>query len=269
MAYTIALINMKGGVSKTTIAVNLAWYAAYRRNEKVLVVDLDPQFNASQILLGNRTYEQLIKKQHPTVREVFETPPGKSGNVIVTAREWTDKSKIDLLPSSLELAWTLKNPFGKEQRLAKFLGKVKPEYNWIFIDCAPTESMLTMAAYLGSDSLLVPVKPEFLSTIGLPLLVRSFNDFKQDYGDHPLNLAGIVFNSASKYRGEYERSTKYVRAVAAENGWYVFTKELEFSDSYAKGAREGKPIFRTSYAREAKKVNFEAFAREFFDRVGT
>jgi chromosome partitioning protein len=78
-----------------------------------------------------------------------------------------------LIPSRLELSRTLKNPHGKERRLAKALSQVQNNYDLIIIDCAPTESVLTDAAYFASRYILVPIKPEFMATIGLPLLARS------------------------------------------------------------------------------------------------
>ncbi len=87
-------------------------------------------------------------------------------------------STLDLIPSRLELASSLKNPTGKERRLAKEIAKISDDYDLIIIDCAPTESILTEAAYFASRYALVPVKPEFMATIGLPLLARSIEEFK-------------------------------------------------------------------------------------------
>ena len=102
--------------------------------------------------------------------------------------------KLDLIVSRLELSHTLKNPTGKERRLAKALAKIADKYELILIDCAPTESILTDAAYHASRYALVPVKPEFLATIGLPLLARSIQEFNFENGDHALDICGIVFN---------------------------------------------------------------------------
>ncbi len=280
MATKISLINMKGGVGKSTLAVNLAWhYAAYGDwHKKVLVVDLDPQFNASQYLLGVSDYETILKSNNPTVWDVFEqgttTPLGKSAlsddhAPIHKHRRFRDGGKIDLIPSRLELAFSLKNPGGqKERHLSRLLKVVEPEYDLILIDCAPTESVLTTAAYLSSDWLLVPVKPEYLSTIGLPLLVNSMDDFKAQYENKKLKLAGVVFNAASDYLPEEALAKDTVRRIAKKNGWYVFSREIEYSRSYPKGAREGQPIFRTSYSRWSKVHNFEYFADELAKRVG-
>jgi len=174
---------------------------------------------------------------------------------------------IDLIPSRLELAWTLKNPHGKEHLLRDFLEEVADSYDLILIDSAPTESMLTIAVYLASDYLLVPVRPDFLSTIGLPLLVRSLDEFRGLHKkETPPEIAGILFNHASN-KVEHDRSRRFVKKVAADRGWYVFKNELGFSDSYPAGARAGTPIFLTDYARRRRKVEFRSVAEEFVERV--
>jgi len=285
MAVKISLINMKGGVGKSTLTVNLAWhFAGYLEwSKRVLVVDLDPQFNASQYLLGVSEYEKILNSKKPTIWNIFEqgtnTPGAKSSalkasDVILTHRTFTNGGSptggcIHLIPSQLELAYSLKNPGqNKERRLAKLLSEVEDQYDLILIDCAPTESVLTTAAYLSSDWLLVPVKPEYLSTIGLPLLVNSMQEFKSEYDESKLERAGGVFNAASNYFPEEALAKRTVKEIAKKNGWYVFTSGVSYSRSYPKGAREGQPIFRTSYRRWSQVKTFQQFAEEFAKRVG-
>lgn len=279
MATKVSLINMKGGVGKSTLTVNLAWhFAAYRDwDKKVLVVDLDPQFNSSQYLLGVSEYEAILNANKPTVWDIFEqgtrTPSGKASiddprSAIHKYQSFSDGSCIHLIPSRLELALSLKNPGHKERHLSRLIKEIESDYDLIFIDCAPTESVLTIAAYLSSDWLLVPVKPEYLSTIGLPLLVNSMQDFKEEYENSGLQLAGVVFNAASDYLPEEALAKDTVRKIAKKNKWHVFESEVDYSRSYPKGAREGKPIFRTSYSRWNKVANFERFANEFAGRIG-
>jgi chromosome partitioning protein len=280
MAKTVALINMKGGVGKSTIAVNLAWQLSgiQGQDNNVLVVDLDPQFNASQYLLGAQGYsEKIVEPKHATIWDVLEqqTRTPRSGtprvlnpeDAIVTVREWPE-NRLDLLPSTLELAWSLKQPAQKEWLLAKFLKKVNEKYNLIIIDCAPTESLLTTGAYIASDYVIVPVKPEYLSTIGLPLLARSLDDFHQQYDDQKVEMLGIVFNHATQYEPEEAISKREVRSEADRFGWDIFKSEISYSRSYPKGAREGQPIFHTSYAQAKQKIKFSAFAYEFANKLG-
>lgn len=281
MAKVISLINMKGGVGKSTLAVNLAWHlAGYTTwSKNVLLVDLDPQFNASQYVLGvNRYSKQVMAVNRPTVWDIFEqvthTPTGgtpkmvKPDQAIMNLATYTTGNRLDLLPSRLELAWSLKNPAGKERMLEKFLAKVQDKYDVIIVDCAPTESVLTTASYMASDYVLVPVKPEYLSTIGLPLLARSLQEFHTQNDDYNVDMAGIVFNHASDYAPEESTSKAEVRAMAANLGWHVFNSEIRYSRSYPKGAREGRPIFRTSKARGKAKTRFHVFTQELVAKVG-
>jgi chromosome partitioning protein len=273
----VSIVNMKGGVGKSTLTANLGWFCAYKKDLRVLLVDLDPQFNLSQYVLGTDGYTAHLEDEKGTALHLFEqlTPKAVSGkersqiepkDIIASVKAWTDGSRIDLVPSSLELAWTLKNPHQKEHLLAHFLDEVRSSYDLILIDCPPTESMLTTAAYLASDSVLVPVKPEFLSTIGLPLVVKSLEEFERVYKTGGLQVLGIVFNAASD-KLEHDRSRTYVRKVADEYGWYIFENEVSYSDSYPKGSRIGSPIFLTSYARTNKIADFYGVADEFMARI--
>jgi chromosome partitioning protein len=274
---TVALMNMKGGVGKSTLTANLGWYGAYYLDLRVLLVDLDPQFNLSQYVLGTAGYEEHVDKKKKTVLDIFEqaTPlePAsdehsgelRSEEVIAHVRNWTDGGVLDLLPSSLRLSVTLKNLSSKERLLEYFLDEIRGAYDLILIDCAPTESMLTTAAYYASDSVLIPVKPEFLSTIGLPLVVKSLEDFALTHRKE-VDVLGIVFN-ASAPKLEDDRSRSYVKKVAKEHGWTVFRNAISQSDSYPKGSRFGTPIFLTDYARSSKISDFEAVADEFFGKL--
>ncbi len=276
-AVVVAVVNMKGGVGKSTVTANLGWHSAYNRDKKVLLVDLDPQFNLSQYALGSERYQDLLKKKTPTVYDIFEQTssaphvrdtPADLQNAICQVKAWTDGSRLDLVPSRLDLAWSLKNSYGKEKHLANFLRHQRKTYDLILLDCPPTQSMLTDAAYQSSDFVLIPVKPEFLSTIGLPLLVKSLDDFKLQHPDSLIQIAGILFNAMSEDKPEHQRSKADVIGLAKRNHWHVFANEISYSDSYPKGSREGKPIFLTGYARANKVNEFEALADEFSQRIG-
>jgi len=281
MAVKVAMINMKGGVGKSTLTVNLAWHIAMKTNNshKVLVVDLDPQFNTSQYMLGINKYEKIIKNDTPTIWNIFEqltNVPGKKSvgaidpkSVIQNVLKFSnDPGKIDLIPSRLELAYSVKNPTNKEYLLSKLISKIESEYDLILFDCPPTESLLTTAAYHSSDYIVVPVKPEFLSSIGLPLLARSLEEYKSQNEDSRLSIAGIVFNYTSEYSPEENLAKKEVKSIASDNGWPLYNSYVPYSRSFPKGAREGQPIFRTTYARTNPAKKFESFAREFAKSVG-
>lgn len=280
MAVKVALINMKGGVGKSTLTANLAWqFACYAKwAKKVLVIDLDPQFNSSQYLLGPKIYQNLIDNGNRTVWDVMEqgtTSPsgGKSpmiqpADVICNVATFPTGGRIDLIPSRLELAWSLRNPAQKERKLANLVKKVEDNYDLVLVDCAPTESMLTTAAYFTCGHALVPVVPEYLSSIGLPLLTKSIAEFEEQNDGEKVKIVGIVFNSSQNYVPEEQKAKDEVKKFAKKEGFPIFSSEVSYSRSYAKGAREGKPIFWTSYARTNVANQFHNFAMEFAKKVG-
>src|SRR5262249_1401189 len=145
------------------------------------------------------------------------------GDVVVKQAGYWRNSTLDLIPSRLELSRTAKYLPGNERRLAKALAQVRDEYDLVIIDCAPTESVLTDVAYFASRNLIVPIKREFMATIGLPLLARSLQDFTLDNEDHEVEIAGLVFNHSSSYSAgpEGQQSIRDVTAVANEHGWHI------------------------------------------------
>lgn len=279
MAVCVSLINMKGGVGKTTLASQIAWYAVRQLDQKVLLIDLDPQSNASQSVMSPHTYVTYLDGGGLTVADVFEqfTPTGTASGspkkldpakVVYNRVTYPDGSLLHLVPSRLELSWTLRNPTGKETLLARFVAKVEENYDLIIIDCSPTDSILTDAAYHCSRYILVPIRAEFLASIGFPLLNRSISAFRMRHEDKVIEVCGLVFNDFN--RGNEKRENKLARKdvkdKAAEYGWYVFKNDIPHSDSYFRSAREGMPIDSTKGAHDRVKNEFAAFAGEFFLR---
>ena len=279
MATVVSLINMKGGVGKTTLAMQLA-HTADSMDLRTLAVDLDPQSNLSQALMGPRTYVQHLEAKKPTVVQIFDEyvpTNSRSGSprlldindVLVKETGYWANSSLDLIPSRLQLSRTLKNPTGKERQLAKALAQVRKKYDLIIIDCAPTKSVLTDAAYFASRYIIVPIKPEFMATIGLPLLARSLQEFRLENEDHLIEIAGLVFNHSSSYSAgpEGQRSIEDVTNEAETHGWHIFENRVRYSASYAKSAREQAPLSRTSYARSNVIQDFHRLAAEVFERL--
>jgi len=258
MAKKVAVINMKGGVGKSTLSVNLSWHFFAMPNwaKRVLLIDLDPQFNSSQYVLGMERYHREVYQQSSTIWDIFEQATrapglrarGRDLRSCVHRVETRDDAYLDIIPSQLELSNTLKNPTAKEQLLSNFVASIEDMYDLVIVDCAPTESVLTSAAYLTCDFVLVPVKPEFLCTIGLPLIQQSMSDFSAIYRKS-LSVAGICFNGCSGSNREEMTAKSEVRKFAKEARWKVFSEEVPFSRSFPRGAREGRPIFSTGYSR--------------------
>ena len=280
MATTVSLINMKGGVGKTTVASQLA-HAADRADFRVLAIDLDPQSNLSQSMMGPQGYVKHLRKNRPTIAQVFDDyipaggvygsprPINLDEVIIKRAGYWTNSS-LDLIPSRLELSRTLKNPTGKERRLAKALARISDRYDLVLIDCAPTESILTDAAYFASRYVIVPVRPEFMATIGLPLLARSIEEFQIENDDHEIEIAGLVFNHATYQSDgrEARKSIAEVQNAAREYGWHVFENQIRYSASYPRAAREGTPLADTGDARGFVIEEFEDIKNEIFHKLG-
>ena len=271
---------MKGGVGKTTLAMQMAM-AADQANLKVLAVDLDPQSNLSQAILGAKRYVKHLDANKPTVLQIFEgySPPSAEvpspspvtiEDVILKNVGPYDESTLDLIPSRLELCQTLRNPTGKERRLAKALAKVASKYHIIIIDCAPTDSILTDAAYFASRYILIPIKPEFMATIGLPLIARSLENFKSENEEHEIDICGIAFNHSSSYSAgqETKQSVSEVTQFAKSRKWHVYSTHMTYSTSYAKAARENTAIGLTSYVRVGTAASFGALKDEFFASIG-
>jgi chromosome partitioning protein len=281
MAVCVSMINMKGGVGKTTLATQIAWYATMDLDKKVLLIDLDPQANASQSVMSPQKYVDYLTNNGLTVADIFEqfTPTGTASGspkkldaqeVIFNRATYKDGSLLDIVPSRLELSWTLRNPTGKETLLARFVANVENHYDLIIIDCSPTDSILTDAAYHCSRYILVPIRAEFLASIGFPLLNRSIASFRMRHEDKSIEVCGLVFNDfirGSKKR-EHRLARADVKAKAAQYKWHVFQSDIPHSDSYFRAAREGMPIDRTKGTHGKVKNEFTNFAEEFFARIG-
>ena len=231
-ARVVALMNMKGGVGKSTLTTNLGWYAAFERDCRVLLVDLDPQFNLSQYVLGTDGYGTIIIEKLLTVEVLFraEGRPDSIKSVIVEAREWQDGSCLHLVPANLDLAWTIKHAKSRVHLLKSYLEEVRSLYDLIIIDCPPTESLLSHAAYHAADYVFIPVKPEFLSTIGLPLLHKSMVEFGNLYKEASVPEVG----QSSSFDGtankvEQAKSRKDVELAAKQYSWPVFKNEISHS----------------------------------------
>lgn len=281
MATCISLINMKGGVGKTTLATQIAWYAALALDKKVLLIDLDPQANASQSVMSPHEYVAYLDKGGLTVANIFEqfTPTGTASEspkpldplkAIHERVNFSDGSLLHIVPSRLELSWTLRNPTTKETLLPRFVAKIESKYDLIIIDCSPTDSILTDAAYFCSRYILVPIRAEFLASIGFPLLNRSIKAFQMRHEDKLIEVCGLVFNDFA--RGSRKREHRLARLdvndKAKQYGWYVFKNDIPHSDSYFRAARDGMAITSTKGAQYRVKIEFRAFAGELFPRIG-
>lgn len=278
---TISLINMKGGVGKTTLAVNIGYALAKLRGKRVLLVDADPQFNATQYLVqdttylahldaGKRTVYNILVGTPPTVTTVSRRKrshpphPPTLANTVISIYAGTS-GKLDLVPSQLELLEAQNIERGGERRLATFLETATNEYDYAIIDCPPTISVFTLSAFLASDGYLVPVKPDPLSTIGLPLLERAMSEYTRLF-QRTVTQVGIV---PTMMRANTNLMTRTLAAMRRRWGAKVFAHSLSHSVYVAAAVEARQPLFEYPDTRIRWGQELSDITDEFETACGT
>ncbi len=182
MAVTIALANQKGGVGKTTTAVNLG-ACLNELGKRVLIVDTDAQ--------GNATSGIGISKgdiQHD-IYDVLVNGMGLEGVIMPTSRP-----HLDVVPATLQLSGAeieLASQIGREQRLADALEPVADRYDYVLVDCPPALGILTINAFTACDSILIPVQSEYYALEGLSQLMKTIQLVKKHY-NADLHVEGVL-----------------------------------------------------------------------------
>ena len=251
----VAVANQKGGVGKSTTAVNLAASLA-ELGLKVLVIDMDPQGNASTGLgidPGRRivgTY-QVISQGTPADSAVMETSvPGV----------WAIPSTIDLAGAEIELVGQI----SRENRLARAVEPLVQTYDLILLDCPPSLGLLTVNALSAAHELIVPIQCEYYALEGLGQLLRNVRLIQQNLNP-TLRLTGIVLTM-------YDSRTKLSEQVVAEVRRYfgprVYDTIIPRTVRLSEAPGFGKPI--TEYDPSSKGAKaYRALAVEFLEREAT
>ena len=224
MGYVISTANMKGGVGKTTLTVNLATCLAKNHGKRVLVLDLDTQISATLSLMSPIEFAKLRKKRR-TLRYLIDDIVKSSNKEKLSIQEIVQPSLnnlpgLDLLPGDIDLydefvvsqmlhqqAVNLgENNFeaiwNRFERvlLGKIIEPIRNEYDFILLDCAPGYNLLTRSALATSDFYVLPAKPEPLSVVGIQLLERRIAQLKESH-EHEANInismLGIVFTMSN------------------------------------------------------------------------
>jgi chromosome partitioning protein len=248
---TVACANQKGGVGKTTTVVNLGSYLALA-GERVLVVDLDPQGNATsglgliRAVIERSVYDAVI--DGVPIEELIVPGPVPG---------------LDVVPSSIALAGAeveLAPMEGRERRLRRLIANVDG-YDYVLIDCPPSLGLLTVNALTAADSVLVPLQCEYYALEGLTQLLATL-DLIRDHLNPDLAMQGIALTM-------YDGRTKLSAAVAAEARRHlrdrVFDTVIPRNVRLSEAPSYGLPI--SSYAPESSgAIAYEALTAEFLER---
>ena len=236
-AQVIALVNQKGGVTKTTSCVNLAAGLA-QAGKKVLAVDCDPQASLT-ISLGNPQPDRLPITLSDMMGKVLNDQPITPGEGILRHPEG-----IDLMPSNIELSGmevSLVNAMSRETILRQYLDTVKRQYTHILIDCQPSLGMLTVNALAAVNRVLIPVQAEYLPAKGLEQLLSTVNKVRRQINPK-LQIDGILLTMVDS-RTNF---AKEIGALLRENYGSkikVFASEIPHSVRAKEISAEGKSIF--------------------------
>ncbi len=273
MAKIVAIINMKGGVGKTTLAWNLANNLFDKHGKKVLIVDMDPQANAT--LLG-LTIQERESHYHnkKTVADFFINCYRKYGpfhkpvfsvnydEFIFNRKTSNTGARLDLIPSEMDLSWVLMgtyvNPFALEEALNSTFFN---QYDYILIDCPPTNSILTTLSLNASKKVLVPVMADTFAVQGVELMKKVIKEHEEDY-QTKIGIVGLAFVRYKDKANQTDQKTLIVRAW----GTTTFAVIIHENEHY-KIANGNRVTIEDSAAHQPVKDEFDDFTDEFIQKT--
>ena len=305
----VSVINYKGGVGKTSVTANLGAELAWQ-GKKVLLLDLDAQASLTFSFVTPDQWQKSFEAAG-TIKAWFDSfeegtslkltsiinQPGR----ITTALKGRGKldviySHLGLINVDLELATKLgganlaqakKNFLNVHRRLADGLAVVKSEtdYDVVLIDCPPNFNIVTKTAIIASDYILVPTRPDQLSTLGIDYLMRSIKSLVKDYNDYAdvqsgttaekisPKVVGVVFTMIQEYAGGPMSAQKsYINKIKKESGLVVFDKYVKRNDTlFANAPEYGVPVVMSKYSNISHQSvvdSLEGLTKEFCDKLG-
>lgn len=305
--HIVSVINYKGGVGKTSLTTNLAAELAWS-GKKVLLIDLDAQASLTFSLVTPNDWATHFAA-NGTIKKWFDShdtgSPASLASLIHTPSRIRERlrgnGKIDLIPShlglinvDLELATKLggasleqakKNFIAVHRRLADGLMTLGNDYDLILIDCPPNFNIVTKTAIVASEYLLVPARPDYLSTLGIDYLIRSVDKLVKDYNDFanvhegqhvdPIAPAvlGVVFSMIQEYSGVPMAAQRtYMSQVRNQSGLSVYNAYIKRNDSlFANAPENGVPVVLNAYSNGSHQSvvdGLEAVTLEFRAQIG-
>jgi chromosome partitioning protein len=229
MGRIIAIANQKGGVGKTTTAINIT--ASLALSEKrVLLIDTDPQGNSTSGLgvdpnnLNESLYD--IYSQKKEIRELIQ-PTGIENLYIIIAN-------LDLIGAEIELS----DREGRERVLKDAIHNIKGDYDFIFIDCPPSLSLLTLNALVAADSLLIPMQCEYYALEGITSLLRTYNLIRNNYNPS-LSIEGILL---TMFDGRITLANQVADELRKHFGNKVYRTVIPRNVTLAEAPSHGKPV---------------------------
>lgn len=214
-APVISFINMKGGVGKTTLCISIGEYLANFQDKKVLIIDIDPQFNATQSFMGKldkiEEYLQIVRDKR-TIKKLFEVNASIYEEDHILRKEeviYNVYPKLDIIPGDINIMFehnTVDNT--RLIRIRNFIEdqKLRDIYDYIFIDCPPTISMYTEASIMSSTHYLMPMKIDQYSVLGATNLLSIINKLAKDQR-LSISPLGVIYTDTNK------RPTKKTKVI--------------------------------------------------------
>ena len=256
----LSIINQKGGVGKTTTTINLAAGLALK-DKKILVIDLDPQGNATTGLglLNSENSDETIYGVLNGAKKIFEV-------IKKTQFQNLDlvSSNVDLSGLEVETAYDSRKAFILKEQIMAYLKDFSDKYEYVFIDCPPSLSLLTVMALVASHSLVVPLQTEFFALEGLTQLMKTIDRIKINLNNE-LKIKGILLTMYDKRNKLSSQVEKEARDYFKEK---VYSTVIPRNVRLSEAPSHGVPVLIYDKSCSGSKSYFN-FTEEFLNKQET